>query len=162
MKPTPSAVVAAPAAKPVQTDVNAEDFVMPALPHARVVLTDAYKGQHIVDAEVAASRNARTRGLMWRKSLPEGTGMIFLFPEESPLSFWMRITLIPLDMIFIDAQFRIVGIVERAEPQTLTSRSPGKNAQYVLEVPAGYSEKIGLKAGLTVKIDNVASFAVSD
>lgn len=161
LKPQAADAKSAPV-KPVQTDVSAEDFVMPALPHTRVVLTDAFKGQHTIDCEVAATHDARTRGLMWRKALPEGTGMIFLFPQQSELSFWMRNTLIGLDMVFIDADFKIAGIVERAEPQTLTSRSPGKPAKYVLEIPAGASEKMGLTAGLPVRIDGLAGFAVSE
>ncbi|MEW5741066.1 MAG: DUF192 domain-containing protein [Myxococcota bacterium] len=149
-----------PKPKPVVTDVTAQDYEMPPLPKARVILTDAYGGKHVVDTEVAATANARTRGLMWRTSLPEGTGMLFLFPHQYGLTFWMKNTLIPLDMIFIDESFTIVGIVERAEPKSLQSRGPGAPSKYVLEVPGGWSEKIGLKAGLKVELQGTADIRV--
>lgn len=127
---------------------------MPKLPHGRVTLTDAFGGKHPVDAEIAATRDARTRGLMWRTQLPEGTGMLFIFEKDDWLSFWMKNTLIPLDMIFIRSDLTIVGIVERAEPKTLSARQPNnQQSMYVLEVPGGWSEKIGLKPGLKVQIE---------
>lgn len=149
-----------PAPKPVPTDVTAQDYPMPALPKARVVLTDAYGGKHAVDSEVAATPQARTRGLMWRTQLPEGTGMVFIFPQQQPLTFWMKNTLIPLDMIFFDESLTIVGIEENAAPRTLSSRGPGVPAKYVLEVPGGWSGKIGLKPGLKVELQGVADVPV--
>lgn len=142
-------------AAPAVTDITAQDYVMPKLPHARVTLVDAFGGKHPVDAEVAWNRDQRTRGLMWRTELPEGTGMLFVFQKDSWLSFWMKNTLIPLDMIFIRSDLTIVGIVERAEPKTLSARAPEEESMYVLEVPSGWSEKIGLKRGLKVKIDGL-------
>lgn len=145
-----------PAVKAASTDVTAQDYVMPKLPQARVTLVDAFGGKHVVEVEVAATRDQRTRGLMWRTELAEGRGMLFVFPNESQLSFWMKNTLIPLDMIFIRSDFSIAGIVERAEPRTMVSRSPGRQqSMYVLEVPAGWSEKVGLKNGLKVTIDGL-------
>ena len=143
--------------KPVVTDITAQDYVMPKLPHARVTLVDAYGGKHPVDAEVAYTRDARTRGLMWRTELAEGTGMLFIFKGDSWLSFWMKNTLIPLDMVFIKSDLTIVGIVEKAEPKTLTARAPDEESMYVLEVPSGWSEKIGLKRGLKVKLEGTQS-----
>lgn len=154
--PKPAPLPLPPPPKPVVTDITAQDYVMPALPLARVTLSDAYGGKHAVKAEVAATRDARTRGLMWRTALAEGDGMLFLFPLEDLLSFWMKNTLIPLDMVFIDSSWTIVGIVERAAPRTLDSRGPGVPAQYVLEVPAGWSAKIGLKPGLKVQAEGLA------
>lgn len=149
-----------PAPKPVPTDVTAQDYPMPPLPKARVVLFDAYGGRHAVDSEVAATPQARTRGLMWRTQLPEGTGMLFIFPQQQLLTFWMKNTLIPLDMIFFDETLTIVGIEENAAPGTLTSRGPGVPAKYVLEVPGGWSGKIGLKPGLKVELHGVADVPV--
>ena len=150
-----------PKAPPV-TDITAEDYAMPALPKARVVLTDAFGGAHQVVVEIAATKDARTRGLMWRSSLPEGVGMLFIFPLEEDLSFWMKNTLIPLDMIFIGKDRKIVGIQERAEPRTLSARPSGAPAQFVLEVPGGWSEKIGLKPGLAVKLEGLAGVNVTE
>jgi uncharacterized protein len=147
---------APPSAAARQTDVTAADYVLPALPHARVVLTDAYGATHAVDAEVAYTREARTRGLMWRTALADGAGMLFIFPEEETLNFWMKNTLIPLDMIFVAADRTIVGVVERAEPRTLSPRGPDRDAQYVLEVPGGWVAKVGLRPGLKVRFDGIA------
>jgi uncharacterized protein len=143
--------------KPPVTDITAQDYVMPALPRARVILTDAFGGKHPVDAEVAWTRDQRTRGLMWRTELAEGTGMLFIFQKDSWLSFWMKNTLIPLDMIFIRSDFTIVGIVEKAEPKTLSARAPDSESMYVLEVPSGWCEKIGLKPGLKIKVEGIQS-----
>lgn len=139
-----------------QTDVTAQDYEMPALPRARVTLKDAFGGQHPLDVEVAATRDARTRGLMWRTSLAPGSGMLFIFEDDRTLTFWMRNTLIPLDMIFVQKDLKIAGIVENAVPQTLDSRGPGRPSMYVIEVPGGWAAKVGLKAGLPVRLDGVS------
>jgi uncharacterized protein len=141
-------------------DVSAQDYVGPALPRARVLLRDAFGGVHRVEVEVAATPESRTRGLMWREELPAGQGMLFIFPREEVQSFWMRNTLIPLDMIFIDARGRIVGIIERAEPRTLTGRSVGVPGRYVLEVPGGWSQSVGLKRGGTVEFQGLEAIPV--
>lgn len=153
--PAPAAQPVAPPPKPAVTDITAQDYVMPRLPRARVTLDDAFGGKHPVDVEVAFTRDARTRGLMWRTELPEGTGMLFIFPEDTWLSFWMKNTLIPLDMLFIRADLTIAGIVANAEPKTLSSRAPEGQSKYVLEVPGGWAEKRGLKPGLKVKLEGV-------
>jgi uncharacterized membrane protein (UPF0127 family) len=141
-------------------DVSAEDYVGPTLPRARVLLRDAVGGLHRVEVEVAATPETRTRGLMWRKALPEGQGMLFVFPEDEVQSFWMRNTLIPLDMLFINSAGRIVGIVERAAPRTLTGRSVGVPGRYVLEVPGGWSRKMGLTRGGTVELQGLEGLQV--
>jgi uncharacterized membrane protein (UPF0127 family) len=138
------------------TDPTEERYAMPPLPHTRVILKDAYAGAHAVDAEVAASDEATTRGLMWRTQLADGKGMLFIFQDERVRSFWMRNTLIPLDMIFISADGTIVGIVRQAVPRTLTSRSVGVSSKYVLEVPGGWSDRTGIQAGSRVEIETQA------
>ena len=158
--PVAAPTVAPPAkTEPVVTDVTAQDFkFVPGLPHRRVTLTDSRGGKHAVDAEIAATRDQRTRGLMWRTVLPEGTGMLFIFEQEDWLSFWMRNTLIPLDMIFARADFTIVGIVENTEPKTLSARGPGNvKSMYVLEVPGGWCSKLGIKPGSKLEIDDLQS-----
>jgi len=147
---------APPPAKPVQTDVSAEDYVMPPLPKGRVTLTDAFGGKHVVDVEIAATHDARTRGLMWRRELADGKGMLFIFRREQPLSFWMKNTLIPLDMLFLDKDLKIAGVVENAEPKTFTSRGIGTPTMFVLEVPGGWWAKKGLKAGSTVVVEGAS------
>lgn len=155
----PAAPPAQPQQKPAVTDITAQDYVMPKLPRGRVTLVDAFGGKHLVDVEVAWNRDQRTRGLMWRTELAEGTGMLFVFQKDSFLSFWMKNTLIPLDMIFIRSDLTIVGIVAKAEPKTLSARAPDEESMYVLEVPSGWCEKIGLKRGLKVKIDGIQGIA---
>lgn len=147
-------------ARPRSTDVAAEDFVMPTLPRAHVRLKDAYGGVHRVEVEVAATGEARTRGLMWRKALPAGQGMLFLFPEEEVRGFWMRNTLIPLDMLFITSDHRIVGIIENAEPRTLTNRSVGIPSQFVLEVPGGWCQANGIVRGGTAEFEGVSTVPI--
>jgi hypothetical protein len=97
--------------------------------------------------EVVDTPLARQKGLMYRTSLPEATGMLFVFPDEAQRSFWMRNTLIPLDMIFIRSDKTILGIVENAEPETDTSRSVAGNSQYVLELIGGSASRYRLSAG---------------
>ncbi len=157
----PKAAQPPAAARRTVTDVTAGDYPMAPLPRAYVRLKDAFGGVQRVEVEVAATHDARTRGLMWRKELPAGKGMLFLFPTEEVQGFWMRNTLISLDMIFISSDLRIVGIVSRAVPRTLESRSVGVPSQYVLEVPGGWSEQVGLRKGSTVEFEGVSGLGIS-
>lgn len=100
-----------------------------------------------IQAEVAATDSARQLGLMYRKSLGETEGMLFVFPTEEPLSFWMRNTYVELDMIYLDKSLKVVSIVHRAVPLTETPRPSGKPAKYVLEVPGGSAKRWGVEPG---------------
>jgi len=123
----------------------------PGGPH---VLIESAGKTHVVLVEVADDDAKRQRGLMFRHELADGRGMIFVFDGESEHSFWMKDTLIPLDMIFIDSQGRVTGIVARAEPLTLEPRNGGPS-RYVLEVPGGWAAKHGVKAGDKVRIEGL-------
>jgi uncharacterized membrane protein (UPF0127 family) len=92
---------------------------------------------------------------MYRAHLAPDTGMLFLFDRESVQTFWMKNTLIPLDMIFISADHKIAGIVYDAEPQTLSVRSVVDPSQYVLEIGGGLSAQLGLRAGAAVTFHGV-------
>src|SRR5512137_2677247 len=81
---------------------------------------------HVVQVQLADTPEKRDRGLMFRKELADGHGMLFLFDEEGEHSFWMKDTLIPLDLIFVDSSGRVTGIVARARPLTLEPRSGGR------------------------------------
>jgi uncharacterized membrane protein (UPF0127 family) len=105
--------------------------------------------------EVARTPAERERGLMYRESMATDAGMLFIFDEQMPLTFWMKNTFIPLDMIFIDSQRKIVGIVENAAPSSLTPRHPGQPAQYVLEINGGLSARLGVRPGMLVEFRNV-------
>ena len=130
----------------------------PPLSRGRVVVETAAGAHHAVDVEVARTEPQRMKGLMDRPSLPADAGMLFLFDETSVHSFWMKNTHIPLDMIFIDDEGRIVGIVESATPRTLTERTVGKPSRYVLEVNGGWAEAHGVAAGDRVRFENVPRF----
>src|ERR687892_523034 len=103
-----------------------------------------------VFVEVPDDREEFARGLMFRSHLPWNAGMLFAFYEEEPRRFWMKNTLIPLDMIFIDSSSKIIDIKENVPPckqeecPTYPSREP---AQYVLEVNAGFVQEMGIKIG---------------
>jgi uncharacterized membrane protein (UPF0127 family) len=104
--------------------------------------------------ELAVTTPARTKGLMFRRiaDLPPERGMLFIFPDETVHSFWMKNTLVPLDMIFVDASRTIVGIVANATPLTMEPRTVGKSSKYVIELVGGTAKKIGIAAGDKVEL----------
>ena len=143
-----------PAAPPApRSDPTAEVWDGPLPDRGALVVHDVFGGAHRLTVEIADTGALRTRGLMWRTELPEGTGMLFIFPSEVVQSFWMRNTLIPLDMLFIDKQGRVVGVVQWAEPRTLASRTVGKPSLYVLEVPGGWASRNAVRAGSVVELE---------
>ena len=104
-------------------------------------------GVHPFAVELATNDEERTRGLMFRKELPEGRGMLFDFKEEQAVSFWMRNTYIPLDMIFIRADGRILRIAENTEPLSEKLIPSGGPVRAVLEVIGGTARKMGIAPG---------------
>jgi uncharacterized membrane protein (UPF0127 family) len=105
-----------------------------------------------VIVEIADSDASRAKGLMMRTFLPQGQGMLFVWPEEAPRTMWMKDTFISLDMIFIDAQGNIVGIVTDAAPHDLSPLGTDRPARYVLEVPAGDAKRLGLAVGQSLDL----------
>lgn len=103
--------------------------------------------RHDFHVELAQTPVELQYGLMYRTEMPEDHGMLFIFPEESMRSFWMKNTLIPLDMIFIRTNGEIVNIQKDAQPNDLTSRPSTGPALAVLEINGGLSDKLGLAAG---------------
>jgi uncharacterized protein len=130
----------------------------PPVPAARVVVETREGTRHAVAVELARTDAERERGLMHRSVLAPDAGMLFLFEQSEVHSFWMQSTLISLDMIFIDDEGRIVGIVERAVPHTTTGRTVGAPSRYVLEVNGGWSAAHGVKTGDRVRFENVPQF----
>jgi len=120
----------------------------------RVILQSGGKS-HRVQVELADTDAKRERGLMFRKELPEGRGMLFLFDEEGEHTFWMKDTLIPLDLIFVDSSGRVTGIIARARPLTLEPRSGGPS-RMVLEVPGGWAAAHGVRAGDRMTVEGLA------
>jgi uncharacterized membrane protein (UPF0127 family) len=119
------------------------------------VILSTDKGDVAVDVEVVATEAKIERGLMYRQHMPPDDGMLFLLGENKDWKFWMRNTLIPLDMIFIRADMTIAGIVQNAEPKTDTLREVGQPSLYVLEVNAGWTASHGVKKDNKVRFDHV-------
>lgn len=104
-------------------------------------------GQLSLTVEVAATPEARARGLMFRKELPASQGMLFVYERPGAPAFWMKNTLIPLDMLFITPEGRVKAVVSRAQPGDLTPRSGGDGVQYVLEIQGGLAQRLGIGPG---------------
>ncbi len=106
--------------------------------------------EHCFLVELAKTEEARAKGLMFRKSLDKNKGMLFIFNQEGIYPFWMKNTLIPLDIIWLSKDSKVVFINKSAQPCVESSCpeiNPEVNAQYVLEINAGVSDEIGLNVG---------------
>ena len=104
-------------------------------------------GVHVFNIELAATDADRQKGLMFRKELPEGQGMLFDFKQEQDISMWMRNTYIPLDMLFINADGRIRRIAENTTPMSERTIPSGGPVRGVLELIGGTAKKLGITAG---------------
>ena len=100
-----------------------------------------------IDIEIADNDDDRQNGLMYRKSMETNQGMLFIFPLQEMQSFWMRNTLLPLDMIFVNADKKIITIHKNTKILSDQSYASTEPAQYVVEVCAGFSDKYSLKPG---------------
>ena len=122
--------------------------------YVRCLISESIAHDRIIDVggvpckvEVADTDSKRAKGLMGRKSVPDGTGMLFIYPDPMQLSFWMKNTPSPLDIAFIDENWRIVGI-SRLMPHDLSSvKSPTANCIAALETPAGWFAKNKIHPG---------------
>lgn len=101
----------------------------------------------VIAVEIAATDSARARGLMERESLPEKSGMLFLFDQEAPQSFWMANTPLSLDIIFANADSVIVHVAKYTTPFSTEQVRSGAPAQFVVEVPAGFADQYGIVEG---------------
>lgn len=104
-------------------------------------------GVRVFSVEMATTEEEKQTGLMYRKELPDGKGMLFDFSPEQQISMWMKNTYISLDMIFIRADGRILRIAENTEPLSTRIISSGGLARAVLEVAAGTAQKYGIQPG---------------
>ena len=131
----------------------------PAAPAPRVIFPDGYD----VSVEIASDDPTREQGLMFRDRLAEDHGMIFFFVETGEYPFWMKNTLIPLDMIWIDAGRRIVHIAHDVPPckaDPCPNYPPNAPAKYVLEVAAGVAAKHHLKDGDALRFEGLEHVVV--
>jgi uncharacterized protein len=108
----------------------------------------------VIKAEIAKTQEERSKGLMYRKNLQDGYGMLFVFDRDEVLSFWMKNTLIPLSIAFIAYDGKIIDIKEMY-PHDTNSVKSSRSARYALEAPAGWFSRVSVNVGDTVKIDNI-------
>jgi uncharacterized membrane protein (UPF0127 family) len=108
-------------------------------------------GQAEFRVEIADDAGERNRGLMFRRELARFAGMLFVYPAPDSVSFWMKNTLIPLDMLFLDATGTVVKIHPDAIPQDLTAVFGGDSVQYVLEVNGGLTARLGIPVGAQMR-----------
>ncbi|HWV20520.1 MAG TPA: DUF192 domain-containing protein [Devosia sp.] len=107
-------------------------------------------GDHTFNIEVVDTAKSRAQGLMYRQELAPDAGMLFDFLAEQSVSFWMRNTFIPLDMLFITGEGVVKNIHVNARPHDPTGIPSDGPVQFVLEIPGGRSVELGIKAGDTV------------
>ena len=117
----------------------------------RTLAIDTRLGRLRFAVEVVATPESRARGLMFRRELPPMTGMLFDFEVEQPVSFWMRNTLIPLDMIFIRGDGVIRRVHAGAVPHDETAIPSGGPVRAVLEIAGGAAARLGIRAGDRVR-----------
>ena len=102
--------------------------------------------------ELATTHSERSRGLMFRRSMQPGWGMLFIYEDERPRSFWMKNTYIPLDMVFLDRRGEVVSVIEGADPLTLEPRRSEGAARYVLELQAGVASTEGIAPSVRMNL----------
>ncbi|MEO8707106.1 MAG: DUF192 domain-containing protein [Kofleriaceae bacterium] len=120
----------------------------------KVTFTTA-TGEIVVETEVVATPAKISQGLMYREHLAPEAGMLFLMGREEDWAFYMRNTLIPLDMIFITHDLVVAGVVANATPRTEDHRKVGRPSTYVLEVNGGWAAAHQVAAGTKVRFDGV-------
>ena len=108
---------------------------------------DTDHGPQVFTVELATTSEQMERGLMFRRNLPPDAGMLFVYPESQRVAFWMKNTLIPLDMLFIAGDNKVSRIVERTVPLSETPISSVGEVRAVLEVNGGTAARLGIKPG---------------
>lgn len=135
--------------------VRSEDSRTRAIPELErkslQIQTLAGKLLHI-DAELAMNDEQRSRGLMFRKDVPEGTGMLFIFEQDQVLSFWMKNTFVPLSIAFITSDGRILEIRDM-EPESLAPIKSSRSVRYALEVPQSWFNRMNIEPGSKLVLD---------
>lgn len=135
------AVACGNAQEPMRLDVDPQ----------KLTIVDQTKSVAEFDIEIARTDAERSAGLMHRTDLPEDRGMLFIFDGEEQRFFWMQNTPTPLDIIYADARGTIVHIARQTTPFSTDPIPSRKPAQYAFEIHAGFSQKLGIDIGQTLK-----------
>jgi uncharacterized membrane protein (UPF0127 family) len=125
-------------------------LVLPGLARADLPAAELGIGMHVVRVEVADTAQARTRGLMHRKSLARNAGMVFVFEEDAPHCMWMKNTLVPLSVAFIDRAGAIINIADM-EPHSERAHCAARPARYALEMNRGWFAARGVGPGARIR-----------
>lgn len=113
-------------------------------------------GQARFSVEVADDEAERAKGLMFRETMPTSAGMLFVYPSPRQATFWMKNTLIPLDMIFADSKGRVTRVHSNAIPQDETVIDGGPGVRYVLEINGGLAKRLGISEGAELRHPTIA------
>lgn len=113
-------------------------------------------GQQRFTVEVADDGAERAQGLMFRESMPSSAGMLFVYEEPQAVSFWMKNTLIPLDMIFADETGRVTRVHSNAIPGDTTPIQGGEGVRFVLEINGGLAARMGIAEGSELRHPAIA------
>ncbi|WP_372396712.1 DUF192 domain-containing protein [Azospirillum sp. HJ39] len=116
-------------------------------PKSKLTVETAGGGKFRFDVELALTPGQQAQGLMYRRTMAADAGMLFIYDRVQPASFWMKNTLIPLDMLFIAADGRIVNIHERAVPESLDSVNSDGPVKAILELNGGMAARLGIRPG---------------
>jgi len=120
---------------------------------AALSITRADSSAVEITVEIARTDEEKAQGLMYRKKLPDGQGMIFVYDRDQQMSFWMKNTVIPLSIAFIAADGRIIEIRDM-QPHDLSSVQSSRSVRYALETPQGWFGRAGVKAGDVINLQN--------
>ena len=136
--------------KKIPVSLAAAAWIAASVAFAELPVLELSAGIHLIRAEVAYTFETRAQGLMFRKHLGANEGMFFVFPQSELHCMWMKNTLIPLSVAFVDEKGKIVSISDM-RPQSETSHCAAAPAKFALEMPAGWFATKGIKPGTTIQ-----------
>lgn len=145
--------------KVIHTSENDNEYIKPYEPsfikngHLQFISKDKKNVIKTIAIEIADDDYKRTQGLMWRRSMADSIGMLFIFENEKPLSFWMKNTYLPLDIIYVNKSMEIVTIQENTTPLSEMPIPSDKPAQFAIEVNAGFCSNHGILNGDNIKYE---------
>jgi len=154
-------LVTAACTQPAQNSMTGADATPPPspIPLPQAVLPDG----SLVDLELAVTPEEISNGLMFRPSLPDNRGMLFLFDQPRLPAFWMKNTLIPLDLVFLDGAGGVVDVIAEVQPcaaEPCPNYPPSSPAQAVLEINAGSAAAHGIDVGAVIQFESVPGYPV--